>query len=176
MSAQHQQHLEEIDRSLADIQVMGHVAIRAAQNLRCSEDDTEYYRLPEQETTMLLFSVHDVLDRIEKLRAKLDPAEAAAEPAKVVRLASDAPKPAAADIGAVMMAKSDIDWALHQIQQMVIIARRSTEKQKPSIDPAYLLMPSSDVESLEYSLGDILDKVVALKEGWDDADNVVVAG
>jgi hypothetical protein len=72
--------IEKIDRSLADIQVMGHVAIRAAQNLRCSENDPEYYRLPEQETTMLLFSVHDVLDRIEKLRAEL---EVAAEPANV---------------------------------------------------------------------------------------------
>ena len=71
----HQQHLEKIDRSLADIQFMGHVAIRAAQNLRHCEDDPDYYRLPEQETTILLFSVHDVLDRLEKLRANLEPAE-----------------------------------------------------------------------------------------------------
>ncbi|MEY9885245.1 hypothetical protein [Bradyrhizobium sp. CCBAU 43298] len=63
------QHLEEIDRSLADIQVMGQVAIRAAQNLQLCEDDSGCYRLPEQETSILLFSVHDVLDRIEKLRA-----------------------------------------------------------------------------------------------------------
>lgn len=71
----HQQHLEEIDRSLADLQVMGHIAIRAAQNLRLCEDDSDHYRLPEQEASILLFSVHDVLDRIGKLRANLEPAE-----------------------------------------------------------------------------------------------------
>ena len=74
----HQQHLEEIDRSLADIQVMGHIAIRSAQNLRHCEDDSDYYRLPEQDTSILLFSVHDVLSRLEKLRTNLEPAEAAA--------------------------------------------------------------------------------------------------
>ncbi|WP_028346074.1 hypothetical protein [Bradyrhizobium murdochi] len=70
-----------------------------------------------------------------------------------------------------MMNKSDIDWALHQIQQMVIIARRSTQGLKPSKDIAYLLMPVGQHESLEFSLGDILDKVTALKEGWDDTEH-----
>ena len=39
-----------------------------------------------------------------------------------------------------MMNKSDIDWALHQIEQMVILARRSAQDPRPSKDPAYLLM------------------------------------
>jgi hypothetical protein len=63
-----------------------------------------------------------------------------------------------------MMNKSDIDWALHQIEQMVIIARRSTRDLKPSKDPAYRLLPVGEHESLEFSLGDILDKVTALKD------------
>jgi hypothetical protein len=66
--------------------------------------------------------------------------------------------------------KSDIDWALHQIEQMVIIARRSTQGLKASKDIAYVLMPAWEHESLEFSLGDILDKVVALKEVWDDTE------
>jgi hypothetical protein len=73
------------------------------------------------------------------------------------------------------MNKSDINWALHQIEQMVIIARRSTEAQKPSGDPAYLLMPAGEIKSLEFSLGDILDKVTALKEDWDDTERPAVA-
>jgi hypothetical protein len=60
----------------------------------------------------------------------------------------------------------DIDHALHEIRQMIIIARRPTERFKASKDPAYLLMPVGEHEPLEFSLGDILDKVVALKEDW----------
>jgi hypothetical protein len=63
-----------------------------------------------------------------------------------------------------MMNKSDIDWALHQIEQMVIIARRSIVELKPSTDIAYRLLPVGEHESLEFSLGDILDKVTALKD------------
>lgn len=69
---------------------MGHIAIRSAQNLWLCEDDSDYYRLPEQETSILLFSVHDLLDRIEKLRANLEPSEAAAEPAKAAKAVPDA--------------------------------------------------------------------------------------
>jgi hypothetical protein len=91
MSNQLQQHLEEIDRSLADIQLMGHIAIRAAQDLRRCQDDTAHYCLPEQETAMLLFSVHDVLDRLEKLRAGLSAAAESpggiGEPKKPVKAA-----------------------------------------------------------------------------------------
>jgi hypothetical protein len=46
---------------------------------------------------MLLFSVYDALDRLEKLRANLEPAEAAAEPAKVEKAVPDARRPDAAD-------------------------------------------------------------------------------
>jgi hypothetical protein len=66
-----------------------------------------------------------------------------------------------------MMNKSDINWALHEIEQMVIIARRSTQNLKPSKDPAYHLLPVGEHESLTFSLGDILDKVTALKDDWD---------
>ncbi|MGO4513688.1 hypothetical protein CT676_42680 [Bradyrhizobium sp. MOS001] len=173
----HQRHLEGIDRSLADIQVMGHIAIRAAQNLRLCKDDSDHYLLPEQEASILLFGVHDLLDRIEKLRANLDPVEAAAEPAKAAEtdagtLADTSDDRTPHEIVSGMMNKSDIDWALHQIEQMVIIARRSTWGQKPSTDLAYILMPRGDVQSLEYSLGDILDKVTALKDEWASEPNV----
>lgn len=63
-----------------------------------------------------------------------------------------------------MMNHSDIDWALHQIEQMVRIARRSTDNLKPSKDIAYRLLPVDQQESLDYALGDILDKVTALKD------------
>jgi tRNA A37 threonylcarbamoyltransferase TsaD len=66
-----------------------------------------------------------------------------------------------------MMNKSDIDHALHQIEQMVRIARRSTDNLKPSKDIAYRLLPVDQQESLDFALGDILDKVTALKEDWD---------
>jgi len=52
-------------------------------------------------------------------------------------------------------------------EQMVIIARRSTQDLKPSNDPAFLLMPAGEAKSLTFSLGDILDKVTALKDDWD---------
>jgi len=71
-----------------------------------------------------------------------------------------------------MMNKSDIDWALHQIEQMVIIARRSIVELKPSTDIAYRLLPVGEHESLEFSLGDILDKVTALKDEWASEPNV----
>ncbi len=58
-----------------------------------------------------------------------------------------------------MMSKSDIDHALHQIEQMVRIARRSTEEE----------------ESLDYALGDILDKVTALKDNWDYTEQPAAA-
>jgi hypothetical protein len=73
------------------------------------------------------------------------------------------------------MDKNDIDWALHEIQQMVIIAPRSTQGLTASKDIAYLLMPVGTHESLEFSLGDILDKVVALKEDWDTEPLATVA-
>jgi hypothetical protein len=41
------------------------------------------------------------------------------------------------------MNRSDINWALHQIEQMVIVARRSTQGLKPSNDPAYRLVARS---------------------------------
>src|SRR5262245_41341751 len=63
-----------------------------------------------------------------------------------------------------MMTHSDIDWALHQIEQMVRIARRSTDNLKPSKDIAYRLLPADQEESLDYALGDMLDKVTALKD------------
>ena len=45
----------------------------------------------------------------------------------------------------------NVDHALHQIEQMVIIARRSTEGLKPSKDPAYRLVLSSEAELLEFT-------------------------
>ena len=57
------------------------------------------------------------------------------------------------------MNKSDIDWALHQIEQMVRIARRSMDEQ----------------ESLDYALGDILDKVTELKDNWDYTEQPAAA-
>ena len=65
-----------------------------------------------------------------------------------------------------MMSKSDIDWALHQIVQMVILARRSAHDTRPSTDPAYLMMSAAEHEFLIFIPGGILDKVVALKEDW----------
>src|SRR6478752_4606897 len=65
---------------------------------------------------------------------------------------------------------SDKQERHHQIEQMVIIARRSTQDLKPSNDPAYRLLPVGEHESLKFSLGDILDKVSALKDDWDDTE------
>jgi hypothetical protein len=58
----------------------------------------------------------------------------------------------------------DVDHALHEIRQMIIIARRSTDGLKASNDLAYLLMPGWEAETLRFSLGDILNKVDALKD------------
>ena len=74
-----------------------------------------------------------------------------------------------------MMNKSDIDWALHQIEQMVILARRSAQDPRPSKDPAYLLMSAGEHESLIFILGDILDKVTALKDDWNDTEQPAAA-
>jgi hypothetical protein len=116
--------IDELDRRLDDIRLMGQIAIQAAQNLR-REDDTDHYRLSEQDTELLIFSVHDVLDRIEKLRAEL---EVAAESAKVVKAVPD---PARPDLGRSGADKHRCGWRgayfgleadLHDVVLMLQIA------------------------------------------------------
>jgi hypothetical protein len=63
-----------------------------------------------------------------------------------------------------MMEMKDADYALHEIRQMIIIARRSMESPKPSNDPAYLLVPAWEVETLRFSIADILNRVDALTD------------
>jgi hypothetical protein len=88
---QHQRCLDEFDLNLADIRQMVLVGLGAAQDLRRCEDDPGYYQLPERESEMVLFSLHDLLRRVEELRRELSAAaEAAAEigePVKPVKAA-----------------------------------------------------------------------------------------
>lgn len=147
MSHQHQQHLEEIDRSLADIQVMGQVAIRAAQNLQ--QDDSGCYRLPEQETSILLFSVHDVLGRIGKLRASLVPENEAGSDARTVE--ADIPE---GGINKSQTRQPNAD-VLYELRHMAILGIRVLE----GMDEKFHQSHEEASEALSFCLHDMLERI-----------------
>ncbi|MDA9469639.1 hypothetical protein [Bradyrhizobium sp. CCBAU 53415] len=144
------QHLEEIDRSLADIQVMGQVAIRAAQNLQLCEDDSGCYRLPEQETSILLFSVHDVLDRIGKLRANL---EAGPDAGTVDE--ADIPE---GGINKNQTRQPDTDF-LYELRHMAILGIRVLE----GMDEQFHLSHAESSEALAFCLHDMIERIDRLE-------------
>ncbi|QOZ09564.1 hypothetical protein [Bradyrhizobium sp. CCBAU 51765] len=146
MSHQHQQHLEEIDRSLADIQVMGQVAMRSAQNLQ--QDGSGGYRLPEQETSTLLFSVHDILDRIGKLRANLVPENEVGPDAGTVDEA-DIPE---GGMNTHPTPKDDVLDGIWCLERMTLVGIRL-------LDGASVFKDAEGFDALSFCLHDLLERI-----------------
>ncbi|MDA9465346.1 hypothetical protein [Bradyrhizobium sp. CCBAU 53415] len=145
----HQQHLEGIDRSLADIAVMGQVAMRSAQNLQ-KDDSGGYYRLAEEETSTLLFSVHDVLDRIEKLRANLVPENEAGPDAGTVDEADPE-----AGMNTHPTPKDDVLDGIWCLEQMTLVGIRL-------LDGASVSKDAEGFDAISFCLHELLERIQKL--------------
>jgi hypothetical protein len=64
------------------------------------------------------------------------------------------------------MDKNDLDNALHEIRQMVLVALEATEDlRRRDAEPALFQLPAEDSEMLSFSLYDLHKRVVELKDG-----------
>ncbi|MET4794686.1 hypothetical protein ABIF64_006864 [Bradyrhizobium japonicum] len=63
-----------------------------------------------------------------------------------------------------MMDANDIDNALHEIRQMVLVAIGAHESLLGDPDPEVFSMPRRDAEMLSFSIFDVLKRVEDLKE------------
>jgi len=68
--------INDIDNALHEIKLMALVAIGAAEHLKSdnrdpSSDEPRFFHLSEADTDLLSFSIFDVLERVEKLKAGL---------------------------------------------------------------------------------------------------------
>ena len=62
--------------------------------------------------------------------------------------------------------KNDIDNALHEIRQMVLIAiNAGLELRRSDADPAFFQLLAEDSEMLSFALYDLRDRVDRLKDG-----------
>jgi hypothetical protein len=63
-----------------------------------------------------------------------------------------------------MMDRNDIDFALHEIEQMVLVAVGAQENlYRSEAAPEFFQMPAADCEMLSFAVFDVLKRVEALR-------------
>ena len=73
-----------------------------------------------------------------------------------------------------MMDKNDIDNALHEIKQMVLVALDATQDMlRSDAEPDIYCLSEASGERLAFAVGDILDRVERLRAGLPESTDAL---